>query len=555
MQLLSATAFDQVRSELPFIDPTDDPPDLRVLRSVDPQICLEHRVLPWRAYGERTVLLTPDPDRAAQKAPMLHAHFGDFSLAKTGPDAVESTIQEEFQSALAHDAETALGHDMSCRGWNADLAFRWFLGVVICVLALIIVIPSVLFAIATGWVIIVLFCSTALKLGALLATGSKQAPSGQDVASNDLPSFSLLVPLFKEKDIAEHLILHLNRLDYPKHLLDVCLIVESDDVGTIATLGSLSLPSWMRVITAPEGQLRTKPRALNYALAFARGSIIGVYDAEDAPEPGQLRTVAQTFAESDPSVACVQGNLDYYNAASNWLARCFALEYASWFRVVLPGYARLGLLVPLGGTTLFFRRDVLQDLGAWDAHNVTEDADLGVRLARKKFRTVFMQSVTLEEANARVWPWIRQRSRWLKGYGVTYAVHMRAPLKLLKDLGIWRFFGFQILFLGTLSQFLTAPLLWSVIVIPFGLPHPILDLLGPMGFLLVTGFFLCSAAVNLAASCLGAHRAGKPWLMKWAPTMVLYFPLGTVGALKGLAELLWKPFYWDKTAHGVDVPR
>jgi cellulose synthase/poly-beta-1,6-N-acetylglucosamine synthase-like glycosyltransferase len=190
----------------------------------------------------------------------------------------------------------------------------------------------------------------------------------------------------------------------------------------------------------PLGTLQTKPRALNYALSFAKGSIIGVYDAEDAPAPDQLHVVVNRFAQRGPEVVCLQGQLDFYNSHSNWLAHCFTVEYATWFRIMLPSLERLGLAIPLGGTTLFFRRDILESLGGWDAHNVTEDADLGIRLARHGYRTEIIDTVTQEEANARAWPWVKQRSHWLKGYAITYGVHMRSPLKLWRDLGAWRFF-------------------------------------------------------------------------------------------------------------------
>jgi cellulose synthase/poly-beta-1,6-N-acetylglucosamine synthase-like glycosyltransferase len=100
------------------------------------------------------------------------------------------------------------------------------------------------------------------------------------------------------------------------------------------------------------------------------------------------------------------------------------------------------MVLPLGGTTLFFRRHILEELGGWDAHNVTEDADLGVRLARKGYKTELVSTVTYEEANCKAWPWVKQRSRWLKGFLITYFVHMRRPRRLLSDLGLRRFFGF-----------------------------------------------------------------------------------------------------------------
>ena len=243
--------------------------------------------------------------------------------------------------------------------------------------------------------------------------------------------------------------------------------------------------------------------------------------------------------------------LDFYNPRTNWLSRCFTIEYAAWFRLILPGLARLKLVVPLGGTTLFFRRAILEDLGGWDAHNVTEDADLGLRLARHGYRTELMDTVTMEEANCRGWPWIKQRSRWLKGYAITYAVHMRDPVLLWRQLGAWRFAGVQVLYLGTLVQFLLAPILWSFWLMTFGLGHPITAALPGWALMAVAGVFLVSEvaglAINVSALRLSRHRFLRPWAL----TLHAYFPLAAVAAWKGCWELLVSPFYWDKTTHGL----
>ena len=194
-----------------------------------------------------------------------------------------------------------------------------------------------------------------------------------------LPKVSILVPLFRETEIAHALIARLTRLTYPKCLLDVILVMEEEDETTRKTLAAIDLPPWIRPVIVPDGSPRTKPRAMNYALDFCQGDIIGIFDAEDAPDPDQITIVARRFQTAPPDVVCLQGVLDYYNPRQNWLARCFTIEYATWFRLMLPGLARLGFAIPLGGTTLYFRRDVLEELGGWDAHNVTEDADLGFR--------------------------------------------------------------------------------------------------------------------------------------------------------------------------------
>ena len=323
--------------------------------------------------------------------------------------------------------------------------------------------PAITFLNVALWGTLTLIANMALKLTTAIlflhhgAMGRLKYK--RRVTDAPLPKISIMVPLFKESAIMSHLLTNLRQLDYPKTLLQVILVMERDDITTAKTLARTRLLPWITAINVPGGTIKTKPRALNYALDHCKGSIISAYDAEDAPEPGQLRKVARHFAQGDEKLACVQGTLDFYNARTNWLSRCFSIEYATWFRIVLPGLARLRLPVPLGGTTLFFRRHILEELGGWDAHNITKDADIDIRLTRFGYHTELLPTVTLEEANCRGWPGVRQRSRWLKGYALTWAVHMRAPKTLLRDLGLWQFFGVQLLFAGTLSQFLLAPLL------------------------------------------------------------------------------------------------
>lgn len=193
----------------------------------------------------------------------------------------------------------------------------------------------------------------------------------------------------------------------------MCLITEASDKVTQTTLRETILPHWIRVHEVPNGSLKTKPRAMNYTLDFCRGSIIGIYDAEDVPKPDQLLKIVNGFANRPAEVACLQGALDFYNPKQNWMSRCFTLEYATWFRLILPGFQALGLSIPLGGTTVFFRRHVLEESGGWDAHNVTEDAELGMRLAKAGYRTELIDTTTYEEACCAPRAWICQSSRWL----------------------------------------------------------------------------------------------------------------------------------------------
>ncbi len=537
------------------IDPTQDEADPALLAEFGLQAALHRLVLPWRRVADATIVLTARPDHFHLHLPALRATFGEVRMGVATASQIRKSIFGPFATTLAQAAEQKVVAEDSCRKWRAQTAF-WGLAIFSILFAVIAAyLPNQLFAALTLWAVIILGMMALLNLAALGAVHFGPAIHPVLKVPDRLPTISLLVPLYHEQDIAGHLIKRLSALEYPRSLLDVCLVLESSDDTTHAAVSQTNLPHWARTLVVPDGTLKTKPRALNYALESARGSIIGVYDAEDAPERSQLLVVAQRFAEADNRTACLQGTLDYYNPKSNWLTRCFTIEYAGWFRVVLPGFARLGLAVPLGGTTLFFRRDILEKLGGWDAHNVTEDADLGLRLARKGYVTEFIPTVTEEEANGHAWPWIRQRSRWLKGYAMTYIVHMRRPLTLWRDLGAWKFFGVQMLFLGTLTQFLLAPLLWSFWLIPLGGTHPLSALMAPWVVIACTATCVASAAINLTIQYLGVKRAGKGWLAPWTLSMLVYFPLGTMAVYKGLLELVWRPFFWDKTAHGILMPQ
>lgn len=537
-----------------LINPAEELPDFTLLRKFGATTCLRHGLLPWRQIGGDIVVLTTRPDQFDRYRPALIGQFGKVRMAVTTEDQLNRCVSQHCGQSLALAAETRTPAVESCRHWNKAAARICGMIALSALLFSGVFYTQTLFAVLTAWAITVLFFNTTLKATAAFIGWRNTLKPPQTVSLVRLPVITMLVPLYNETAIADHLLARLKALDYPRELLDVCLILEEDDLTTRAALGKTILPTWMRPVIVPHGTIKTKPRAMNYALDFAHGSIIGIWDAEDAPEPDQLHKVAKSFANCGPKVACLQGKLDYYNASKNWLTRCFAIEYASWFRVLLPGMSKLELVIPLGGTTLFFRRDTLEKLGGWDAHNVTEDADLGMRLARHGYRTELIDTVTEEEANGRTWPWIKQRSRWLKGYAVTYRVHMRNPIQLLRDLGLWRFFGFQLLFLGTLTQFVLAPVLWTFWLLPFGFAHPLDALIPSWAFWTLAGLFVTSELVGFAAAVIGVGKAGKSWLGKWALTLQFYFPLAAIAAYKGLYELATKPFYWDKTAHGVLLP-
>ncbi len=536
------------------LDPVAEAPDARLVDALGADFCLKHAVLPWRRVGAATVIATARPDGFARLRRDLPAGYGPVIMALAPERAIHAAILAARQTALIRRAETRTAPEESCRTLDGRTAARLGLGLLLSLGALALISPGLAFLPLFLWAVLTVALCTALKVAAFASELSHQrraAAAGPVPAIARLPVISVMVPLFHEDDIAPRLIRRLGQLGYPEELLDILLIVEEEDHQTRAALTGRSLPGWMRIITVPHGPIRTKPRALNYALDFCRGSIIGVYDAEDAPDPGQLRAIVRRFHERGPDVACLQGILDFYNARHNWLTRCFAIEYASWFRVMLPGIARLGLVVPLGGTTLFFRRAALEELGGWDAHNVTEDADLGLRLARHGYRTELVATVTEEEPNSRALPWIRQRSRWLKGYAMTWAVHMRDPGLLWRQLGPRRFIGVQILYFGTLSQYLLAPVLWSFWAIALGFDHPLKGQLPPAAVAGLGLLFALSEALNITVGLWAVRGRAHRHLMPFVPTLHFYFPLGALASYKALWEAVRAPFFWDKTSHGV----
>lgn len=536
------------------IDLATEPPDARLVDRIGADLCLAHGALPWRQVGAATVIATARPDAFRRFRDRLPDDFGPVVMALAPEMAVHAAILAMRQTALIRRAETRTPAPESCRSLDGGRTGDLFaLGLAFLALGAVLA-PAVAFGALLMWAILTLVLSSGLKAAAFvseLRATHGAPPDNAATVIGRLPVVSLMVPLFREDDIAPRLIERLGQLDYPRELLDILLIVEAEDHQTQAALARRRLPHWMRIITVPDGPIRTKPRALNYALDFCRGSIVGVYDAEDRPEPGQIRTVVRRFHERGQEVACLQGVLDYYNSRHNWLTRCFTIEYATWFRVMLPGIARLGFVVPLGGTTLFFRRPILEKLGGWDAHNVTEDADLGLRLARHGYRTELVPTVTEEEPNAHALTWIRQRSRWQKGYAMTWAVHMRAPLRLWQDLGPMRFLGVQIMFLGSLSQAVLAPVLWSFWGLAFGFGHPFADLLPRAGFWILVGLFVTTELLNITVAMWATRGPGHRHLMGWVPTLHFYFPLASLASYKALWEAVRQPFFWDKTQHGV----
>jgi cellulose synthase/poly-beta-1,6-N-acetylglucosamine synthase-like glycosyltransferase len=366
------------------------------------------------------------------------------------------------------------------------------------------------------------------------------------------PVYSVLVALHDERAMVPGLVAALSALQWPRSRLEVMLVCEGDDAGTIAAVeAAIAGRPNFSLVRVPPSLPRTKPKALNVALPLASGEFLVIYDAEDRPRPNQLEAAYSRFAGSDERLACLQAPLVIRNGCNSWLSGHFALEYAALFRGFLPWLSADGLPLPLGGTSNHFRRAALEAVGAWDSHNVTEDADLGIRLYRAGYRVETIDVPTFEDAPESWRVWRNQRTRWMKGWIQTWLVHMRDPVALWRDLGAKGFVGFQLLFFGMLASsvahaFLLFFLACTALALGTSGPPALVDsvLLATDAFTLIAGYL---AFVVLATQAL--DREEKRFLPRHLWTLAVYWLLVSVAAFRAFLQLMDRPHVWEKTPH------
>lgn len=545
-----------VQYSLNLIDLNTHPPSVDWVKFSDPQHALKEGYIVWRQTEGTLTIAVTDP---TQIAPIRQTFqqtdkWIDFVLIK--PNCLQNYIARTCDTELARRALSTCPTNMSCRSWSKWTYIKTLIFACLISLSfLFLLIPAVMLKGLLILTFIALISLIIFRISCYLILHKHLFNQHADAKPSRIikqPKVSILVPLYKESSILNRLVDRLSVLSYPKELLEICLIYEENDLETKTALMHQSLPAYMKRIEVPYGHPQTKPRAMNYALDFCSGYIVGIYDAEDAPEVNQIERVVQKFATCGSDIACVQCVLDFYNAKTNWISRCFTLEYSILFRLILPALDRMCLPIPLGGTSVFFRRDILEKLGRWDAHNVTEDADLGYRLYRLGYRCAWIDAVTYEEANYRLVAWIKQRSRWLKGLFITALVHFKTPLKLHAQIGSLATFTMVSMLIVPWILCPLVPLILPLWLLTFGVDLPFYTSLPTWGISILTAAFITNEILMIFLAYSVTHTKQHKHLRPWVITMIAYWPIAFLASYKALYEIFTNATYWDKSEHGLN---
>ncbi len=377
------------------------------------------------------------------------------------------------------------------------------------------------------------------------------------INEKELPVYTIFCPLYKEWEVLPQFVTAMSKLDYPKDKLQVMLLLEENDPETVQKAREFNLPSYFDIVVVPDSKPKTKPKACNYGLLKAKGEFVVIYDAEDVPDTLQLKKAYLAFKSLPETVKCVQAKLNYYNPQQNLLTRLFTSEYSLWFDLTLPGLQSMQALIPLGGTSNHFRVNDLMEMNGWDAFNVTEDCDLGIRLAKRGFTTAVIDSTTLEEANSDYVNWLWQRSRWIKGYIQSYFVHMRNPRSFIKDKKAIHLVALQTIVGGKILALFINPFMWVLTLTYFVLRAQVGDFIESLYpsvvfymaiFCLIGGNFL-----YIYYYMIGCAKREHYSLIIYSLVIPLYWLSMSIAAWLAVYKLITAPHHWAKTKHGLHL--
>lgn len=536
--------------------------DTDLIQEFDQQALLTHLFLPYGWVDEQTLMVIVQQPLDMTIEALIYAKRPGIQLFKvlgTERDItalVDQLYQQRFSWRATYQLMTYFPDISASRVFTLPQ-----------MLGMYIIVIAIFWGLLSNWWLTLAVLMAILNLFFIAAIGFKLVLSlvgaldqlyrisDEEVAALDdrtLPIYTILIPVYNEPEVLPILVQALDQLDYPKERLDVLLLLEENDTVTIEAARSIHPPRYIRFIYVPESQPKTKPKALNYALPFARGEYLTIYDAEDIPEPDQLKKAIIAFRTSSPDLICVQAALNYFNYDENILTRMFTLEYSYWFDYIVPGLQTLRCPIPLGGTSNHFQLDRLRELGGWDPFNVTEDADLGIRASERGYRIGVINSTTFEEANCQLQNWIRQRSRWLKGYMQTWLVHTRYPVRSIQRLGIRKWAAAQLFMGGTILSFIATPILWIIFFYWLASREAWLDNLYPEWVLYISLFNLIFGnALGIYLNMIAVFRRRYYKLIFYSLLNPFYWLLHSVAGYMAIWQLYANTFYWEKTKHGL----
>ena len=548
--------------DAPYIDLVAEPLDGELLAGLDPDMLIKERWVPVRALPDGQTLvagpLAPTPEVIAS---LERAVGGPVRYHITTDWDIRYALQRALRDVILDRAALGLWRRAESQSARRALFTSQRIGIFLLLAAVIagfVLAPRTAVQATTVLIGLVFLAGVAFKFVVCMAGARRERHEGvtaEDVAAlrdDELPSFTVLAPMYREANVIKDLITNLAELDYPTGKLEVLLLLEEDDTETIEAAKGAGLPQWMNLVIIPAGPPQTKPKACNVGLFFARGDYLVIYDAEDKPDPDQLKKVVVAFERGGPEMVCVQAALNYWNVYENFLTRMFTAEYSFWFDYMLPGLDALRLPIPLGGTSNHFRTDALRQLGGWDPFNVTEDADLGIRASALGYTVGVVNSTTYEEANRSPYNWIRQRSRWIKGYMQTVLVHTRRPVALVRSAGLRQTLGFMLLIAGTPLTFLFVLPLYALFVMSLLVPSHLYSELFP-GWVLWVGLvnLVAGNALMIYVCMMGAFKRQRYRLVLWSLLNPVYWIMHSIASYKALWQLITRPHYWEKTVHGI----
>lgn len=538
--------------------------DPQLLKQVTHQQVFQHQAVPASLDDDTLTLLTANPDDPTTIA-FYKQHFNVNNIHQviiTERD-IMTVCQHYFQKQILNEAILGLhkkspelsAYHVFSKGQTASLAI--FLMVLLAWLYF-----DVRSLVITSYLALQMFYIVTIAYRAFLsAMGVKNQMnvniSEEDIATlsdKDLPTYTILVPVYKEPEVIPDLINSLKNLDYPHSKLDVLLLLEEDDPETLAAAKQAHPPGNWHFLIVPNSQPKTKPKACNYGLQFAKGDYLVIFDAEDIPDSDQLKSALIAHKKLGNRCLCIQAALNYYNVEENFITKLFTLEYSYQYDYLLPGLDYYKLPIPLGGTSNHFVTKRLKDLGAWDPFNTTEDADLGIRAAFHNLQIGVIDSTTMEEATSTYWNWVRQRSRWLKGFMQTVLVYSRHPIQYIREMGLRNWLSFVILLGGPPLMLIANPIIWVVCLYAIFAPPERVFTVDLPPIIVYMGIFnlAISNFLGIYLSMLGIF---KRRLWKLLPISLLnpfyWLFCHSVAAYKALWQLFAKPFYWEKTHHGL----